>query len=93
MSPDRFSRQIEESGRKLLEARRQRPRVWCQAALLGVGGWLVVLPVVAGAYLGLWLDRRHGGHGQSWTLTLILIGLGVGLYNFWHSCTRGRGGR
>jgi len=34
--------------------------------------------VVGGAYLGRWLDARHVGGGQSWTLTLILLGLGVG---------------
>jgi ATP synthase protein I len=41
-----------------------------------------VIPVVGGAYLGRHLDRRHAG-GQSWTLTLIILGMAVGVYNFW----------
>jgi ATP synthase protein I len=82
VSPDRFSREIDDSARKLLRARADRRVVWRHAALLGVGGWLFVIPVVGGAYLGRYLDRRHAG-GQSWTLTLILLGLAVGVYNFW----------
>jgi ATP synthase protein I len=92
MTQDRFSREVESSGRKLLEARRSRPQVWRYAALLGGGGWLLVVPVVAGAYLGRWLDGRHVGGGQSWTLTLILIGIGIGIYNFWHYYRRGSDG-
>ncbi len=91
MTPDRFSREIEESGRRLAEARRARPTVWRYAALLGAGGWLLVVPVVGGAYLGRYLDQRHVGGGQSWTLTLILLGLAVGIYNFLTYYRRGGG--
>ena len=91
MSPDRFSREIEAAGRKLLAGRRARPTAWRYAALLGAGGWLLVVPVVGGAYLGRWLDGRHDSGGQSWTLTLILVGLGVGVYNFWSYYRRGSG--
>ena len=82
MSADRFAREVDESARRLLKARAGRAEHWRQAALLGVGGWLLVVPVVAGAYLGRWLDRSRDG-GQSWTLTLIVLGLAVGAFNFW----------
>ena len=49
MTQDRFSREIEDSGRKLAAARKARPSVWRYAALLGAGGWLLVVPVVGGA--------------------------------------------
>jgi ATP synthase protein I len=88
MTQDRFSREIETCGRKLAEARRARPTVWRHAALLGAGGWLLVVPVVGGAYLGRWLDARHAG-GQSWTLIMILLGLGLGVFNFWSYYRRG----
>ena len=91
MTQDRFSREIEDSERKLAAARKARPAVWRYAALLGAGGWLLVVPVVGGAYLGRWLDGRHIGGGQSWTLTLILLGLGLGIYNFWSYYRRGSG--
>lgn len=91
MTHDRFTREIEDAGRKLAAARKNRRSGWRHAALLGAGGWLLVVPVVGGAYLGRWLDARHAGGGQSWTLTLILIGLGVGIYNFWVYYRRGAG--
>jgi ATP synthase protein I len=50
--------------------------------MLGVGGWLFVIPVVGGAYLGRYLDGRFRD-GQSWTITFIVLGLVVGVYNFW----------
>jgi ATP synthase protein I len=91
MTQDRFSHEIEASGRKLAAARKARTTVWRYAALLGAGGWLLVVPVVGGAYLGRWLDGRGVGGGQSWTLTLILLGLGLGIYNFWSYYRRGSG--
>lgn len=88
MKRDRFTREVESAARKLDEARRVRSPVWRYAALLGGGGWLLAVPVVAGAYLGRWLDR-HGGGERSWTLTLLLLGLALGIYNFWQYCRRG----
>lgn len=82
MSDERFPRQVDAAARALLKARAARAEHWRQAALLGVGGWLLVVPVVAGAYLGRWLDRARTG-GQSWTLTLIVLGLALGVFNFW----------
>lgn len=89
MSGDRFSREIEASARKLAAARAARSEHWRQAALLGVGGWLLVVPVVVGAYLGRWLDRGREG-GRSWTITLIVIGVAVGVVNFWNYYRRRR---
>ena len=88
MSDDRFSREIDRSARKLEQARREPHFFGRSAALLGVGGWLFVVPVVAGAYLGRYLDRRFAD-GQSWTLTLIILGIGVGAFNFWQYYRRG----
>jgi ATP synthase protein I len=49
----------------------------------GLIGWSVAVPTLAGAFLGLWLDRHHPG-GHSWTLSLMVIGLAVGCLNAWH---------
>ena len=78
MTQDRFSREIETRGASWPRRAGPGRRSWRYAALLGAGGWLLVVPVVGGAYLGRWLDARHVGGGQSWTLTLILLGLGAG---------------
>ena len=52
-----------------------------QARFLGTLGLMLVLPIVGGAYLGLWLDERLPGYSQSWTLSLLLLGVLVGAVN------------
>lgn len=47
----------------------------------GTAGLLLVVPVVIGAYLGRWLDEQAAGYSVRWTVNLILIGLGVGVFN------------
>jgi ATP synthase protein I len=60
---------------------RERPTVLAQTAFLGTLGLLLVLPIVAGAYLGEWLDRRMRGYSVSWTLTFLILGVAVGAFN------------
>jgi len=40
---------------------------------------LFVLPIVVGAYLGSWLDSLVAGYSVRWTVSLILIGVFVGM--------------
>jgi ATP synthase protein I len=87
----RFRRTVEEEGRRLERAGRARHSFWRQASLVGGGGWLFVVPVVGGAYLGRWLDRRLADE-VSWTITGIVVGVGIGAWNLWHSYGA-RGGR
>jgi len=41
----------------------------------------LVVPLVAGAYLGRWLDGQSPGYSVRWTVNLILLGLAVGAYS------------
>ena len=52
-----------------------------RTAYLGTIGLMLVLPIVAGAYLGEWLDQRGTGFSFSWTVSLIIIGVFVGAAN------------
>jgi ATP synthase protein I len=81
MEKKNFSEDIEKSAKELLKARKEKT-FWHYASLIGVGGWLFVIPIVAGAYLGRYLDKKLGG--ISWTITFIIIGIAVGIYNFWY---------
>ena len=57
---------------------------WQSVAALGVVGWMIALPAVAGTFLGKYLDRRFGETGSiSWTITLMLLGLALGVYSVW----------
>lgn len=51
----------------------------------GTLGLLLVLPMVGGAYLGLWLDSLQEEYGSRWTVSLIIIGVVAGLWNvYWY---------
>ena len=87
MRERRFSEKVEKSAEELTRARKEKSRFWHYAQMLGVGGWLFVIPVVAGAYLGRYLDRKLGGE-ISWTITFMIIGIAVGIYNIWYFLLR-----
>ena len=59
------------------------------AALLGILlyggtlGLLFVVPIIAGAYFGRWLDTLAAGYSVRWTLSLIILGIVIGAYNVW----------
>jgi len=63
------------------KAERERPTLMSQTAYIGVLGLLFVLPVIGGAYLGLWLDDLATGYSTRWTVSLILIGAALGMIN------------
>jgi ATP synthase protein I len=78
-----FAERIGAQAARKLRARRDAKRgVWSGLGMMGLIGWSVVLPTLAGTALGLWLDGRHAG-GRSWTLALLMAGLSIGCLNAW----------
>ncbi len=77
-------RQLEETARDVrrLEDHEKRP-----AGLFGIMfyggtvGLLFVTPIVAGAYLGRWIDTLIEGYSVRWTVSLIVLGIALGAYN------------
>ena len=63
---------------RIQKAERERRTLLANTVYLGTLGLIFVLPVVAGAYLGNWLDNRIKGYSFSWTVTLIVLGVFVG---------------
>ena len=51
-------------------------------AKVGLYGWLVVIPTLAGLFLGRWLDQQVKG-GITFTAALILAGVAVGFRLIW----------
>jgi ATP synthase protein I len=72
---------VQRRSKRLQRAERERHQWLSQTVFIGTLGLVMVLPVVGGAYLGAWLDGRLPGYSQSWTLSLILLGLLVGAVN------------
>lgn len=80
---ERLRRDVEHEVKRIHKAEVDRATLLAQAAYLGTVGLLLVLPVVAGAYLGRWLDARAAGFEVHWTTSLIVLGVAVGAVNVW----------
>jgi ATP synthase protein I len=78
-----FSREVGAKAARKLRARNSTQGVWFGLGMMGLIGWSVAVPTLAGAALGIWLDHRHPGN-HSWTLTLLIAGLVIGCLNAWH---------
>lgn len=72
---------VSRQARRMRRAERNRNSWLAQTAYLGTVGLSLVLPVIAGAYLGRWLDERTHGYSISWTISLIFVGVVVGGIN------------
>ncbi len=71
-----------KAARKLKARRHSTPIVWSGLGMMGLIGWSVVVPTLAGAGIGLWLDKHHPG-AHTWTLALLMAGLTLGCANAW----------
>jgi ATP synthase protein I len=69
---------VETQTGQIRKAERERRTLVANTIYLGTLGLIFVLPVVAGAYLGSWLDERMKGYSFSWTITLIVLGVFIG---------------
>ena len=81
---EEFSRQVSRKEARKLKVRGREGRgVWFGLGMFGLIGWSLVLPAVAGVFLGAWIDRRWPSR-YSWTLMFLLAGVVVGALNAWH---------
>lgn len=69
--------------RKLRARARGQPAAWFGLGMFGLVGWSVAIPTLIGIAVGVWLDRRFPEQDVSWTLTCLLIGVGLGCLNAW----------
>jgi ATP synthase protein I len=76
-----LGRRVEQDARRIAKGEQERAGVIVQTVYLGTLGLVFVLPVVAGAYLGHWLDGMTAGYSMRWTLSLLFLGLVVGAFN------------
>ncbi len=72
---------IENQVIRIKKAEHDRPNLLSQTIYIGRLGLVMVLPVIAGAYLGNWLDGMMAGYSMRWTLSLLLTGVVIGILN------------
>ncbi|HXP92073.1 MAG TPA: AtpZ/AtpI family protein [Candidatus Binatia bacterium] len=66
---------------RISKGARERHGLLANTIFLGTLGLMLVLPIVAGAYLGSWLDRHAAGFSVQWTIECILLGVLIGAMN------------
>lgn len=78
---DNLGREVQRQAQRMRKAEQERPTLVGQTVYIGTLGLLIVLPVIAGAYLGHWLDGLADGYSIRWTMSLILLGVFIGAMN------------
>jgi ATP synthase protein I len=78
-----LSRTVGRKAARRIRSRRQSDSVWFWLGMFGLLGWSVAIPTLLGVTLGLWLDRVAPAT-FSWVLSLLVVGLALGLYNAWY---------
>ena len=81
MSDEKWRRDVARDSERLKQAERKRRSLLAQTVFLGSLSVLFVTPLLAGAYLGRWLDGLAEGYTVRWTVNLIILGLALGLLN------------
>lgn len=80
-SENQLKEEVAKQIRRMKQAEHDRPTLLRQTVYLGMLGLLLVVPVIVGAYVGRWLDGLSAGYSMRWTLSLILLGVGIGALN------------
>lgn len=81
MNDERWRDRVAQDSERLAKAQRQRRSLLAQTVFLGTLSILFLTPVVGGAYLGRWLDGMSAGYSTRWTVSLIVLGLALGIFN------------
>lgn len=81
---EKFQKRIDEKA-SWLEKWRKKGITWEKVMIIGAIGWMIVLPMVLGGYLGNYLDKHYKMENGmlSWTITFIVLGLFVAMYSVW----------
>ena len=58
------------------------PSVAQRLAQIGVLGWMIVVPMLAGVFAGRWLDQKFNS-GLFCTAPLLMLGLALGCWSAW----------
>lgn len=77
-SENQLKEEVTKQIRRMKQAEEDRPTLLRQTVYLGTLGLLFVVPVIVGAYAGQWLDSLVPGYSMRWTLSLIVLGVGIG---------------
>ena len=79
----RLKKKIESQVKRIKKAEHDRPNLLSQTVNLSTLVLVMLLPIIAGVYLGHWLDGLVEGYSMHWTLSLLVIGIVIGIFNLY----------
>ena len=74
-------KQVEKQASRMKKARQEQDTLLSQTIYLGTLGLLFIVPVIGGAYLGIWIDNMQEDYSAFWTASMLLLGLIIGVMN------------
>ncbi|WP_426416499.1 AtpZ/AtpI family protein [Aestuariirhabdus sp. LZHN29] len=80
-SHEKLKRSIEQQAQRIRKADSEQSSLLAQTVFIGTLGLLFVVPMVAGAFLGNWIDHQMSGYSASWTLNFVVLGTLLGGVN------------
>ncbi len=81
---EEFAMQVGEKSDRRSKARSEKKRgIWFGLGMFGLVGWSVTVPALLLLAVGIWIDRTWDS-GYSWTLMLLVLGVGLGCLNAWY---------
>jgi ATP synthase protein I len=75
---------VNKQAERLKRAEKDRPTILAQTRFIGTIGLMFILPVIAGAYFGRWLDSKLPGYTVHWTVSMIFLGIVIGAVNVYY---------
>jgi ATP synthase protein I len=72
---------IDKQVKRIKKADQDRPDLLSQSVNLSSLVLVMLLPIIAGLYLGHWLDGMMEGYSMHWTLSLLFVGIVIGVFN------------
>ncbi|HVY91924.1 MAG TPA: AtpZ/AtpI family protein, partial [Bryobacteraceae bacterium] len=79
----KLAERVDWQAGRIDRAAKERRTLLAQTRYLGTIGILLVLPIVAGAYFGRWLDGFEPGYSVRWTAGMIFLGVVAGGVGAW----------
>jgi len=80
---------LSQEQRRLRALRQGDRSVFFGLGMFGLVGWSVTVPTLLCIALGVYLDMKLTS-SYSWTLMLLIIGIGIGCWNAWYWISKER---
>jgi len=86
---EQLKKSVESKSKKIADAEKNKDNWFANTAFLSSLSIMLILPIIAGAYLGSWLDEQFSEYSVGWTASLVIVGVFIGAMNVYFLIQRG----